>query len=451
MKLRKSVFKSPTKNYFLALIGIFFGTVVLAQQTQQISLADAVQLGIKNSNQLKLAQAKVAVAVAKANEDKDYTLPNAKLGASYARYDVVSPFQLITSGSSTPLFALNPQVFSSYMGSASVSEGLFNGFKLKYLRQSADYLQQAAKADVDKDKNDLIFSIVEAYYNIYKMESTKKLIAQSLDQTAQHVKEVQDFLNQGLATSNDLLKVELQQSDIQLSEMDVENSLKIIRYNFNLMIGLPDSTNIVIDTNIIASAKTISPFATCLQNAIDGRSELKSAALQMQAAQANIGMIKSDYYPAVGVGLGYNYINPTSDFVPPTDQFISAWNVGLNVSYNLASLYTTKNKLDEAKAQIDALQAGQDELSNSIKMEVNASFVEYQQTQEKINVLEKSVAQAVENDRIVKSKFDNHIALLSDLLDADVALYQTKIALTNEQADAEIAYNKLLKSIGKTK
>ncbi|MEO6883347.1 MAG: TolC family protein [Bacteroidia bacterium] len=439
------------KNYFLAVLGILFSSALFAQQTQQISLNDAIQLGLKNSHQLKLVQAKIAAAVATAAEDKDYTLPSAKANAGYSRYDVVSPFELIFGGNPHPLFTLEPSIFNAYMGSVSVNEGLFEGFKLKYLRQSADYLQQAAKMDADKDKNDFIFSIVEAYYNIYKMEASKKVISQSLDQTAQQVKEVQDFLNQGLATSNDLLKVELQQSNIQLSEMDVDNTLKIIRYNFNLMIGLPDSTNISIDTTIAVSAKTISPFANYLQNAMDGRSELKSSDLQLKAAQANIGMIKSVYYPSVGLGLGYNYINPTSDFIPATDQFISAWNVGINVSYNIASLYTTKNKLEVAKAQLAEIQEGQDQISDGIKMEVNTGFVEYQQTQEKITVLQKSVEQATENDRIVKSKFDNHVALLSDLLDADVALYQTKIALATAQADAEIAYNKLLKSIGSIK
>ncbi|MCY1552407.1 hypothetical protein D9M68_888000 [compost metagenome] len=68
---------------------------------------------------------------------------------------------------------------------------------------------------------------------------------------------------------------------------------------------------------------------------------------------------------------------------------------------------------------------------------------------QKIDVLQTSVAQAEENDRLLASKYRNNIASATDRIDAETLLYQTKINLEMAKADAGLAYYTLLKSTGK--
>jgi len=63
-------------------------------------------------------------------------------------------------------------------------------------------------------------------------------------------------------------------------------------------------------------------------------------------------------------------------------------------------------------------------------------------------VYEKAVEQATENYRITKNKYDNALATTTELLDADVAVLQTKLSVTNAKADSFLAYNKLLQVTG---
>jgi outer membrane protein len=58
------------------------------------------------------------------------------------------------------------------------------------------------------------------------------------------------------------------------------------------------------------------------------------------------------------------------------------------------------------------------------------------------------VTQATENYRITKNKYDNSLATTTELLDADVALLQTQLSVTNAKADSFLAYNKLLQTAG---
>ena len=49
---------------------------------------------------------------------------------------------------------------------------------------------------------------------------------------------------------------------------------------------------------------------------------------------------------------------------------------------------------------------------------------------------------------ITKNKYDNSLVTLTDLLEADVSLLQSKLNISFGKADAVLAYNKLLQTSG---
>ena len=56
--------------------------------------------------------------------------------------------------------------------------------------------------------------------------------------------------------------------------------------------------------------------------------------------------------------------------------------------------------------------------------------------------------QATENYRVTNNKYTQQTATITDLLDADMLLLQTKINIITAKADAENNYYKLLKGSG---
>ena len=87
-------------------------------------------------------------------------------------------------------------------------------------------------------------------------------------------------------------------------------------------------------------------------------------------------------------------------------------------------------------------------LNDNIRLQINQTYQSYLVSVKKIEVYEKSVLQATENYRITKNKYDNALATTTELLDADVALLQAKLSVTNAKADSFLAYNKLLNAAG---
>jgi len=123
--------------------------------------------------------------------------------------------------------------------------------------------------------------------------------------------------------------------------------------------------------------------------------------------------------------------------------------LGATVSWNIGTLWTNKNKVNDARIQQKNVVIQKEIQNDRVKTEINKNYQDYQVAVSKIKILETSIAQASENDRLLESKYKNNVASAIDRIDAETLLYQSKINLEIAKADAGLAYYTLLKSTGK--
>ncbi|RZK51872.1 MAG: TolC family protein, partial [Pedobacter sp.] len=235
---------------------------------------------------------------------------------------------------------------------------------------------------------------------------------------------------------------------ISLTDMEIENNKKIINYNLDILLGLPETTEIAI-LGADDALQTVQPLGTYLNAALNNRQELQQLSVQHQIADYNIKTIKANTLPTVGLGANLYYVNPSGNFIPSNQQFVMPITLGANISWNIGSLWTNKSKMSEARIQQQEINTQKDILSDQLKTELNRNYQNYQLAVQKISVLETSITQATENDRLLESKYKNNIASAIDRIDAETLLYQAKIDLELAKADAKLAYYTLLKSTGK--
>jgi outer membrane protein len=413
---------------------------LLAQQSRTITLKEAIDLSIANSKQLKLNEAKILEASAGIKEAEEKRLPEAGISGAYL-YLPVKPNIDLKSGSSNSNGS--PSVSQAVYGIASVSVPLFNSGKLKYGIESAQYLQQALKLDADNDRSAVIMNTINACINLFKAREAISLVKENLEQSKQRVKDLSNLEKNGLLARNDLLKAELQSSNIELTLLDAESNYRLACVNMNLMIGLPEQTDLIPDRNGLALPESVKTIDEYEQAALQNRNDIAAIAIRKKAADLSIKTIKTDYYPSVALTGGY-----VAADIPKFLSITNAVNVGIGVKYNLSSLWKTKTKIQSAEARVKQIQASQEILGDNIRLQINQAYQGYLVSRKKIEVLEKSVLQATENYRITKNKYDNSLATTTELLDADVALLQSKLSVTNAKADSFLAYNKILYAAG---
>jgi len=442
-------FRAKSRNSSLNHIGalilaLLMAGPVTAQEAKPLTLPEAIQLGLQNSNILKLTQAKIDQAVSQYNQVKDNTLPTGSVSYTYNHAEIPTSTFRMAEGAEPFYF---PKRADAFLGTFSLQEVIFAGNKFRYAQESTDLLIQVAKLDVDKDKEEIVYNITNAYFNLYKLQQNKKVVAQNLQEVDRQIKQAQRFFEQGIVTKNDVLRFQLQRSNIELIGVDLETNRKIMVYNLNIALGLPENNDISVAELQVPNIKT-NPVAAYIDTALANRTEIQALTLQSRIADTNIKSIRANVKPTVLLSTSAYYINPSGAFVPPVNSFLAPLAAGATVAWNFDQLWLNKNKLSEAKIQKTQVDISNTLQRDQVKTEVNQNYQNYLKALDRIRILEASIVQAQENNRMLESRYRNNVAPATERIEAQTQLLESQINLELARADAEIAYYTLLKSTG---
>jgi outer membrane protein len=438
-----------SKIFFAAIIFLMGYCPFLsqAQDIKQLSLQEAIDLSIKNSKKLKASDARNEQAEGALREAKDNKLPNASVSGSYLR--LANPnISLKTKafgggGADSTGGGGAPAVNQAAYGIFNISLPIYSGGKIRYGIESARYLQQAVHLDAENDKEAVILNTISAYTNLYKAAVTVNVVKENLQQSLQQDSVLSRLEQTGLLARNDLLKSELQSSNIELSVLDAENNLKIANVDMNLMLGLPEQTTLATDSSTFEKNISLKNLEEYERLALQNRKDVLALSFRKKAATSGISAVKAEMYPSVALTGGYIAAD-----VPHLVTITNAITVGVGLQYNLGSLWKTKAKIVQAQAREKEISANEAELDDAVRLHINQDYENYLLSQKKIEVYQKAVLQATENYRITKNKFNNNLVNTTDLLDANVSLLQSKINLAVAKADVVLAYNRLLETAG---
>jgi outer membrane protein len=421
-----------------------------AQKTMNLTMDQAIQLSLQSNKQLKVGQARVDEAQAQLNQAKDNMLPDVKMSGSYLRVNNPSVDLKVKLGSGSTTTGTTggdknstPKIDEAAYGIVNATLPLFSGLRIHYGIEAAKYLAEAAKLDAGYQREEVIVNTINAYSNLYKARKAVDLVEENLKQSQQRVTDFNNMEQNGLIARNDLLKTQLEESNIELSLLDAQNNLRITYINMDLMLGLEEGTELIADTNSFASQNDAGTLAGWEQSALQNRKDVGAMALRISAYNSNIKAAKGEYYPGIALTGGYIALD-----IPNFVTVTNAINGGIGLQYNLGSLWKTGSKIALAKAQLREMQANQGILTDQVRLSINQAYENYMLSQKKIDVYRKSIEQATENYRITHNKYDNSLATTTDLLDADVAALQAKLNYTNANADALVAYKKLQQAAG---
>ncbi|WP_234110599.1 TolC family protein [Chryseobacterium sp. R2A-55] len=425
------------------ITAMFLGAAALfhAQEKRLLTLEEAVSLGIQNSKNLKIDQAKIQEATANYLEAKNNRLPSLKASASAlalanANVDlkILPPSQNGGNG---------PKANSAFLGQISASLPLYAGGRIKYGIQSAEYLVEASKLSTENDKVAIAYNVAQAYNNLFKADQAIKVLEENLTASQKRDESFQKLENNGIIARNDRLKANLQTSNIELQLLEAHNNYNIANINMDLLLGLPETTEIEIDSNYISELTENQSVSYYMNQAISNRKDLQALVYQRKAAALGTKAAKAESLPTIALTGGY-----IAAEVPKILTITNAANIGLGVQYNIDNLWKKNSALMQAQSREKQLEAMNDLLNDQIKLDINRDYQNSDFAKKKIAVYEKAAAQANENYRVTKNKFENGLATITELLDADTAQISANVNVINAKADAALAYRKLLQTAG---
>ncbi len=431
------------KSSLFTLLLLLAVIVTNAQNGGVLTLDQAIETGVKNSKQLQLSRAKLEEATAAVREAEQRKLPDVSVSGSYLRVSNPTINLKTQQDSGAQPTNSSPKVTQAAYGMVNASLPIYAGLRVKNGIQASKFLEQAAKLDVDHDQEGVMYNIVDAYNNLYKSGLQINVINSSLEQAQQRVKDFSNLEANGLLARNDLLKSQLQVSNLQLSLVDARNNLKLNAIVLNLLLGFPDSTKIALDSNSFVTPPAGGNVFDFIQQALQTRKDYEASHYRVKAAGSAVKSAEGEKYPSIALTGGYVAAN-----IPNFLTIYNAANIGVGLKYDIGSLWKNDAKVQQAKAREKQAEIMRGELMDAIQLQVGRSYIAYTNSIERINVYQLAIEQAEENYRITKNKFDNSLATTTDLLEAEAAQLQARLNYTTAKSDAVVAYKRLQQSIG---
>ena len=442
--------KQPCKRWQTFLLSVLLATCaadVQAQEIKRLSLEEAIQLSNSHDLQLKADSADVALLNSKLVQNKQLLLPDVGLNLNYTRIsDNITPFTVtFPTGDVT----LNPQILNQSYNSLQLKQLIWSGGKANYGIDISKKELEAAKFSLQKNKLNAAYNITALWYNLYVLRTSKKIIEANINTLLANQQDVKNYVQQGITLENEALKIDLAITNLQSNLVDISNSIKALNYNLCTLTGLPTTTIIELPELDETLAATETNMDAAVATAISNRAELKSLQAYKEVAAIGLKISKANYTPTVsGVASG-NFNLPEQRLFPNQNKFTPTWFVGVNVNWDLSSLYKNPEKVKESKQAIIKTNALYNQLQEGIMIEVNTAYTDYLQSTEKITLSKKAVVQATENFRVEQNKLRAATITSTDFLDANTKLLQAKLNLNAAFANAQLALKKLNKTIGK--
>ncbi|MBK7867316.1 MAG: TolC family protein [Ignavibacteriales bacterium] len=439
-------------KYFLFVVGFFMlsTTLVVAQKTMEMSLEECIKYGLENNKGIKIAGDKVKSARLKKEEVNTSGLPSLTFQAGYTRLSEVDPFTItVPMGGTSQSFTVSPSLLNSYSTKLTLTQPVFTGFKIDLNKDLSDQSITASMFDLESEKSKLRYLISNAYWSLYKVIEGKKVIDEYIKTIELHLKDLNNFYAQGLITKNEVLKLDVQLSSAQLQLLETENGIQMAKLNLLNNLNLPMETDISLKPlTTMEEMQDIPSLEVINSQALNTRSELKAMAMRIKSRETAVKLTESAWYPDIYLIGNYSYARPNQRIVPTKDQFDGTWDVTLSLQYTLWNWNATSYRTQQAESDLSQTNYQYEMMKDGVLIEVKQAYLNYAANKSRISLAEKTVAQAEENYRISYNLFQKGLIRNSDLIDAEVAVFESKIKLVTSISDLKNAEALLNKAIG---
>ncbi len=299
--------------------------VAQAHAQKKWTLKECVDYALENN--LVIKQAMVTTDVSRVNYNQTYAsfFPslNGSINQSFNNGRAIDPTTNVYSN----------QDVNGFSGSLTANVTIFNGLRLQNMLKQYDLDYQAGKFDIDKAKNDIAMNTVADYLTVLYSKENLKAAKDRVDVTDKQRKNIKLQVEGGNLAQGNLLDIEAQFAQEEMSVVNAENTLRQAFLNLTQMMNLDSITGFDIESPFIdipdQSILALTPEAV-YATSLTIMPEVKSSELKLKSSEKGVSIAKSGYYPTLTAfgQLSSNYSNQAKDITSITPGGLVPTSIG---------------------------------------------------------------------------------------------------------------------------
>lgn len=410
----------------------------LALRAETWSLGDALRFARTNSPDARIAQQRVAAAQAVLGQANAAFWPRLQASSSYTRTDhPVSVFG----------FALNQRSFAPALDFNDVPNAdnlnvrgaltvpLYAGGRNAAARKAAKAGSAAARAEAEAVRETLEFEVARAFYTIQKTGGFIEAATLAVHAFEMNRGVAQKRLDAGAALKTELLDIEVRLGEAREELVRARNARALALTALKNLLGVEEDSLQVAENDVELEVPGSSMAGE--------RAELLSLSFQEEAAVAEVRKARGGHLPQVEA---FGQVDHDEGW-----KFHGSGNsyaAGLVARWDLWGGQLTRNRVREAEARLEMLREQERKFRLQIQYEVEQARLQLAEAGERLSVTRQTVLHAEESAGLTRARYEQGLALSTQLIDAETALTAAKVRHAEAQADRRIAVAALRRAHG---
>ncbi len=327
------------------------------------------------------------------------------------------------------------------------SQPIYQGGKLRYTIRKTDLEQSLAILQTEKDEADIKLTLLEQYMRLFGLYHRQEILKRNIEESERRLQDIRRMKREGLITTNDVLRSEMQLTDDKLLLQEAQNDIALTSQQLDILLGLSEHLLIEPDSALLHRPILLEPYELYVDEAYSDDPGIKQLRMQTRLAQNDISLAHSALLPGVSLYASNTLARPMARTLE--DFYNNNWNVGLSISVPLYSLYKNNHKVKESQLAVSLRQNAEEQEMQRIRVRIRTAYLRHQEARNQVDALQLSVRQAQENYRIMQNRYMNQLAILTDLLDANSVRLDVELQLTAARTRVIYTYYQLLRACGR--
>lgn len=431
------------KSIIAVLLTTISINTAFAQNERKISVEELFTLTKENHPNLAVSKADITIAKQKVEVAKNAQLPSINAGVqAYYLGDV----NIIDKDFSNSTRVEMPHFGNTF--SVDASQLIWKGGLVQNSIKAQSLQEELTELNYQANEQTIKLLVLGYYLDLYKLINQKKVYQQNIQLAVQRLDNINKYYNQGMVTRNDVIRGELQLSNLNLALQVIENNRQILNKQLTTALGLADTTEILPDDTLLENMPNIT-FLENYRQDVQNHPTVLMTQKAVNIYEISEKITKAERLPSLSAFAGNRLARPITTSTPPLDMYTNGWSAGLSLNFNIDAFYKTPKKIKQVKFEKDKAIAQANEARQMIDISVNAAYIKYNEALTQNNTLGTNKNLADENYRIMNSKYNNQLAILLDLIDASNQKLDSELQFVNSEINIVYAYYKLLKESGK--
>lgn len=427
------------------IAGLFFLGFVYVSHAQPMlmTIEQLFELADKNSKDIQLHSLMINEADQAVKVAKNKLLPtiDAKAELSYIG-DGVMTDRYFSNG----IHADMPHFGNSFVLKAS--QVVYSGGAISGNIERSKLEAVKARHEYDISRQDLRFLLLGYYLDLFQLNNQKIVYERNVEQTQILVKDMRVAYDQGTALKSDITRYELQLQNLQLGLTATKNKINVLNYKLATTLGLDSDAVILPDTTALFNMTVERKMENDWMDESKFTPQMELANTEIEICKNNERLVRAEKLPKVSISVTNDFNGPILVEVPPLDNNFNYWFAGVSLSYSFDALFKTGKKMKQAKLATLQSQTRRELTEEHISNAIHEAFVNLNEAYVRLETQQKSVQLAHENYGIVRQRYINGLALITDMLDASTTQLDMELQLANYQIGILYQYYLLKKITG---